>query len=52
MMWNFFVMFFYEASLEISMSIVIGVKYIWAFDSRDSGLELADDPQGNNALTR
>jgi len=25
MMWNFFVMFFYEACLEICMSIVVGV---------------------------
>jgi len=28
MMWNFFVMFFYETSLEISMSVVMGYKYI------------------------
>jgi len=26
---NFFIMFFYEASLEISISLAIGVKYIW-----------------------
>ena len=27
MLWNFFLLFFYEAALEISMSLVIGYKY-------------------------
>lgn len=27
MMWNFFLMFFYEAALEIMISLVIGYKY-------------------------
>ena len=28
MMWNSFILFFYEASLEISLSLTIGYKYI------------------------
>jgi len=35
MMWNFFVMFFYEASLEISISIVLGVRFVWEFDKNN-----------------
>ena len=33
MMWNFFIMFFYEASLEVSMSLIVGYKYIQEYDS-------------------
>jgi hypothetical protein len=28
MMWNTFIMFFYEASLEISLSLTLGYRYI------------------------
>jgi hypothetical protein len=37
MMWNFFVMFFYEACLEISISLVIGRQYINEFDADPEG---------------
>jgi len=47
-MWNFFIMFFYEASLEISISLVIGFKYIWARDSVTQPEETSD----SNAFTR
>ena len=52
MMWNFFVLFFYEASLEITFSIVIGVGYIWAYDEADPAIYADQDPLGHNALTR
>jgi len=45
-MWNFFIMFFYEASLEISMSLVIGFRYIWARDS-----VAQPEESSSNALT-
>jgi len=41
-MWNFFVMFFYETSLEISMSLVIGFRYVWALDKAYDCSDLAD----------
>jgi hypothetical protein len=36
MMCNFFLMFFYEAALEVSISLIIGAKYLE---------EYAADPQ-------
>jgi hypothetical protein len=32
-MWNFFISFFYEACLEVAMSIIIGLYYIEDYDS-------------------
>jgi hypothetical protein len=29
LMWNFFLMFFYEACLEITISIAVGLDYVW-----------------------
>jgi hypothetical protein len=37
MMWNFFIMFFYEASLEVSMSLIVGFQYLNDYDSNPSG---------------
>jgi hypothetical protein len=37
LMWNFFLLFFYEASLEISISVVIGLQYINEFDADPEG---------------
>jgi len=47
MMWNFFILFFYEASFEIALSIAIGLKYIWVYDSSSHPEESA-----SNATTR
>jgi hypothetical protein len=33
LVWNFFVMFFYEACLEISISLIIGKQYIEEYDA-------------------
>jgi hypothetical protein len=33
MLWNSFLMFFYEASLEVSMSLIVGYNYIQEYDS-------------------
>jgi hypothetical protein len=32
MMWNFWIMFFYEACLEINISIVVGFQYLQEYD--------------------
>jgi hypothetical protein len=37
MIWNFFIMFFYEACLEISISLIIGKQYINEFDADPEG---------------
>jgi len=42
-MWNFFILFFYEASLEISMSIAVGYPYLWEADDKGTP---------SNAVTR
>jgi hypothetical protein len=34
---NFFIMFFYEACLEISISLVIGIQYLKEFDENPEG---------------
>jgi len=46
-MWNVFIIFFYEASLEISLSLVIGFRYTWRL-----GESYEIEPNDPNATTR
>ena len=49
MMWNFFIMFFYEASLEVTMSLVVGYKYLKKYDNSPESAEFNTNNSRNSS---
>jgi hypothetical protein len=49
MMWNFFIMFFYEASLEVTMSLVVGYNYLKKYDKSPESAEFNTNNSRNSS---